>query len=212
MSRVGGLGSVVAYELAAAGVGELVLAHGGDIKYSDLNRQLLMTYERLGSSRFASATQRLHDLNPWLQISGKAENVSEANAEELVAQCDVVVSAAPLFPERFAMHDAAWRQGKPIVECAMFDCEATITTHIPGKTVCMHCLYPEDPPEWKREFPVFGAVSGTVACLGAMEAIKLIGGFGEPLANRMLRMDLRTIRFQTLSIEPRPDCAFCGGH
>ena len=40
ISRIGGLGGLVAYELAAAGVGRLILAHGGDLKPSDLNRQL----------------------------------------------------------------------------------------------------------------------------------------------------------------------------
>ena len=50
VSRCGGLGSVVAYELAAAGVGKLVLAHGGNVKPSDLNRQLLMTYDWFGQA------------------------------------------------------------------------------------------------------------------------------------------------------------------
>src|SRR5690606_21054587 len=51
VSRVGGLGSVVAYQLAAAGVGKLVLAHAGNVKPSDLNRQLLMTHDWLGKPR-----------------------------------------------------------------------------------------------------------------------------------------------------------------
>ena len=78
------------------------------------------------------------------------------------------------------MNRAAFEQGKPIVECAMYDMEYQITTMIPGETPCLRCLYPEDPPGWKRKFPVFGAVSGTVACLGAVEAIKLISGIGDP--------------------------------
>ena len=68
VSRVGGLGSLVAYELAAAGVGHLVLAHGGNIKHSDLNRQLLMTHDALGTGRTASAERRLRELNPHIKI------------------------------------------------------------------------------------------------------------------------------------------------
>src|SRR5690606_2579608 len=68
ISRCGGLGGVVAYELAAAGVGTLVLAHKGKIKHSDLNRQLLMTYDRLGKSRVNTAARRLKELNPNVQI------------------------------------------------------------------------------------------------------------------------------------------------
>ena len=65
------------------------------------------------------------------------------------------------------------------------------------------CLFPEKPPEWRREFPVFGAVSGTVGCLAAMEAVKVLGGFGEPLTNQLLTFDLRSMRFTKLVIEKR---------
>ena len=156
VSRVGGLGSVVAYELAAAGIGRLVLAHAGDIKPSDLNRQLLMTHDGLGSSRVESAQRRLKELNTRLEIVAVPENVTEENAAKLVGEVDLVVDCAPLFPERFAMNRQCIQQGKPLVDCAMYDCEFQITTILPGQTPCLACLFPEDPPAWRREFPVFG--------------------------------------------------------
>jgi len=211
VSRVGGLGSVVAYELAAAGIGKLVLAHAGDIKPSDLNRQLLMTHAALGSSRVQSAMQRLNDLNPRLEIEAIPENVTDKNASELVGKVDLVVDCSPLFKERFAMNRAAVEQGKPIVECAMYELQAQITTVIPGVTPCLTCLFKEHPPAWKRKFPVFGAVSGTVGCLGAMEAIKVISGLGDPLHGRILNMDLRSMDFRMLQIKRREDCPVCGG-
>jgi molybdopterin/thiamine biosynthesis adenylyltransferase len=97
VSRIGGLGSVVAYQLAAAGIGRLVIAHAGDIKPSDLNRQLLMTHDRLGTPRVESATQRLKELNPRLEVLAVPENVSEENAQRLVGEVDLVVDCAPLF-------------------------------------------------------------------------------------------------------------------
>lgn len=210
ISRVGGLGSVVAYELAAAGVGRLVLAHAGNIKPSDLNRQLLMTHDRLGTSRVDSARQRLLDLNPRLDIVTVPENISVDNADRLIRDVDVVVDCAPLFEERFAMNDAAVRHKKPLVECAMYDLEAHIFTVRPGQTPCVRCLYPDKPPAWKREFPVFGAVSGMVACLGAMEAIKILAGFGETLDGQMVTADLRTMRFRKFQLARNPNCATCG--
>lgn len=210
VSRVGGLGSVVAYELAAAGVGKLVLAHAGNIKPSDLNRQLLMTHDALGTSRVESAARRLGDLNPRLEVIAVPENMNADNAARLVDQVDLIVDCAPLFPERYEMNRQAVLQGKPIVECAMYDLEANITTVIPGETPCLACLYPDDPPAWKREFPVFGAVSGTVGCLAAMEAIKVIGGFGETLAGSLLTMDLRDMTFRKRRIERNPACRVCG--
>ena len=210
VSRVGGVGSVVAYELAAAGVGKLVLAHAGNVKPSDLNRQLLMTEDWIGKPRIESIKRRLLDLNPRLEIVYVAENVSEDNAADLVQQCDLIVDCAPLFPERFAMNRQAVLQNKPLVECAMYELEAHITTVIPSKSPCLQCIWPENPPTWKRQFPVFGAVSGTVACMGAMEAIKLIGGIGDPLSGRLVRMDLRDMEFQTMKVSRRPECEICG--
>ncbi len=210
VSRVGGLGSVVAYELAAAGIGKLVLAHAGNVKPSDLNRQLLMTYDWLGKPRVVSARQRLLDLNPNMEIVAIEENLSEDNAARIIEQVDLIVDCAPLFEERFAMNEQSVRQQKPIIECAMYEMEATLTTMIPGQTPCLACLHPEKPPVWKREFPVFGAVSGAVGCLAAMEAIKVLSGLGEPLAGRMLSYDLRDMTFRLSRIERRTGCAVCG--
>lgn len=215
ISRVGGLGSVVALELAAAGVGTLVLAHGGDIKPSDLNRQLLMTHAGLGTARIESVERRLKDLNPRLRTICVGENVSAANAGELVAQADLVVDCAPLFEERLALNAAAVAQGKPMVECAMYDMQAQITTLHPGRepepTPCLACLTPAPPPAWKREFPVFGAVSGTVGCMAAMEAIKVLAGLGQPLYGRQVTIDLGRVRFNEFTIERDPECEVCGG-
>lgn len=209
ISRVGGLGSVVAYELAAAGVGTLVLAHGGDIKPSDLNRQLLMTHEGLGTPRIDSIERRLKDLNPRLKTVCVGENITPQNAEELVGQADLVVDCAPLFEERLALNAACVAQGKPMVECAMYELQAHVTTLLPGRTACLACLTPEEPPAWRREFPVFGAVSGSVGCIGAMEAIKVLSGVGEPLAGRLLTYDLRDVRFHEVSVERDPACPVC---
>jgi len=209
ISRVGGLGSVVAYELAAAGVGKFVIAHAGNVKPSDLNRQLLMTHDWLGKPRVESAARRLKELNPRLEIVAVNENINEDNIAGLAEQVDLIADCAPLFPERYAMNREAVRQGKPLIECAMYDLEAQITTILPGKTPCLKCLYPQDPPAWKREFPVFGAVSGTVGCLAAMEAIKVLAGFGDPLAGELLTMDLRDMTFRKRAIQRNPDCELC---
>lgn len=209
VSRLGGVGGLVAYQLAAAGVGKLVLAHAGNVKPSDLNRQLLMTHSQLGKPRIESAERRLKELNPRLEIVAVAENINSENVQALAEQADVIVDCAPLFPERFAMNEAAVQQKKPLVECAMYELEAQITSIVPGQSPCLRCLYPEAPPSWTREFPVFGAVSGTIACMAAMEAIKILSGIGTPLVSRLVQVDLRDMNFQTLKLQRRPDCSCC---
>jgi molybdopterin/thiamine biosynthesis adenylyltransferase len=210
ISRCGGLGGVVAYELAAAGVGQLVLAHGGNVKPSDLNRQILMTHDWIGKPRVECAARRLRELNPQVEILAVAENVNEANAERLVNQTDVVVDCAPLFEERYLLNRESVRQRKPLVECSVYELEAHLTTLVPGRGPCLRCLYPEKSPAWKRQFPVFGAVPGTVGCLAAMEAIKLLAGFGQPLIEQMLTCDLLDMTFRKFQIRRDPHCSECG--
>ncbi|MCI0360122.1 MAG: HesA/MoeB/ThiF family protein [Planctomycetaceae bacterium] len=213
VSRIGGVGGSAALHLAAAGVGRLVIAHAGNLRLDDLNRQTLMTTDWIGKPRVESAERRLRELNPLVEIETVAENVSEANAAGLVARADLVVAAAPLFTERLLLNREAVRQRKPLVDCAMYDLEGRVMVVLPGQTACLACLYPEPPANWKREFPVFSAVSSTVGSLAAMEAIKLIARIGSAsggLAGRLLTFDLRDMSFRTIAIARRADCSVCG--
>jgi molybdopterin/thiamine biosynthesis adenylyltransferase len=210
ISRVGGLGSVVALELAAAGIGRLILAHAGDVEPSDFNRHLLITHDWLGKPRVEIMERRLKDLNPRLETLCVNENIHEGNVGPLVAEADLLVDCAPRFEERLLLNREAVRSGKPMVEAAMYELQAQLTTILPGRTPCLACRTPEVPPGWKRRFPVFGAVSGSVGCMAAMEVIKVLTGNGEPLAGKLLTYDLRDMSFRTLQIQQRPDCPVCG--
>jgi molybdopterin/thiamine biosynthesis adenylyltransferase len=94
-----------------------------------------------------------------------------------------------------------------MVECAMYDTSALLTTFIPGRTGCLRCLYPEEPMGWTRRFPVFGAVSGAVGCLAAMEAIKILAGFGNPLGGVLLTLELRDMSMHRHRIHRNPRCS-----
>ena len=209
ISRVGGVGGVAATSLAAAGVGRLILAHEGNVKQSDLNRQTLMTADWLGKPRVESASRRLKAFNPRLAVETVNENIGEDNVDRLVSSADLVIDAAPLFRERFLMNRAVVEQRKPMVDSAMFELEAQLTTILPGQTPCLTCIYPGDPPGWKRQFPVFGAVASMIGSLAAMEAIKVLSGLGEPLLGRLLVADLRDMTFRTVRLQKNIHCLVC---
>lgn len=211
VTRCGGLGGPLAYNLAAAGIGRLVIAHGGNVRASDLNRQILVTDDWVGRPRIASIVRRLREFNPRMVIDAVGENVSERNAADLVGRVDIVFDCAPLFEERFALNRQCVAQRKPMVEAAMFGTEGHVTTLLPGRTPCLACLYPETPTEWRRRFPVLGAVSALAAALAAMEGLKVLVGFGETLAGTLLHFDTRNMHFRRLSIARRPGCEVCGG-
>jgi molybdopterin/thiamine biosynthesis adenylyltransferase len=210
VSRVGGVGGAAALQLVAAGVGRVVLAHAGVLRPADLNRQVLMAHAGLGQSRVEQAARRLREFNPYVAVEAVGENISEHNVARLVGSVDLVVSCAPIFGERLLMNREAVAQNKPLVDCAMYELDVQMTTIVPGRTPCLACLVPREPAAWQRRFPVFGAVAGVAGSLGAMEAIKVLAGFGEPLLGRMLLGDLRTMHFHTVVVHRRPNCPVCG--
>jgi molybdopterin/thiamine biosynthesis adenylyltransferase len=110
------------------------------------------------------------------------------------------------------MHAEAVRQRKPLVMGAMYSTEGYVTTVVPGETPCLKCLYPVKPDYWTniKVFPAIGPGPIIVGSMCAMEAIKVISGFGKPLKNALWRFDLETCFVQTLKIRRRLDCEFCG--
>ena len=210
ISRCGGLGSPAAYSLAAAGIGKLVIAHGGNVKHSDLNRQILMTHDWLGKPRAESAECRLRELNPRLEIEAVNSNITEENAAELVGKADIVFDCAPLFEERFLMNRECVKQNVPMIEAAMYSMEGQVTTIIPKETPCLACIYPEYPPAWKREFPVFGAVSSLAAQIAVLEGIKLLTGLGDLLTGTILYYNTLTMECIRVPVSRNPDCPVCG--
>ena len=209
VSRVGGIGGPIAFALAAAGIGKLILVHAGNLRKDDLNRQILMQWEGLGKPRVASAAKTLAAFNPKVEVEIHNENFSETNAAALVSRADVVFASAPLFEERFLMNRECVRQNKAMVDCAMYSLEGHVMPIVPGETPCLACLFPETPPHWKRQFPVFGAVSALVANIGVMEGLKLIAGFGSASQGKMMLIDANRFNIRKIDVTRRVDCLVC---
>jgi len=210
VTGVGGLGGTAALYLAVAGVGRLILLRGGNLRLDDMNRQILMTDDWIDKPRVFKAKETLAAINPDIEIEAICEYVSPDNVDALVQRADIVLDCAHNFVERNLLNEACVRWGKPMVEAAMNDMEAYLTTIIPGLTPCLSCIFPEKPDWDKHGFGVLGAVSGTLACLTALEAIKLITGLGTPLLSQLLTMDLSRTEFAKRRPYHDPNCPVCG--
>lgn len=211
VSRVGGLGGPLALSLAAAGVGRIILAHGGELRPDDLNRQILMTHEGIEGARHVQAADTLKRFNRDLEIESIGQNVSEKNISGLVEQADIVFSCAPLFEERLLMNREAINQHKFFVDGAMCSMEGHVLAVDPGKSACLGCLVKEPPAYWKRRFPVIGAVSAMVAQIAALEGIKLLTRFAEPAIDRMIHVDAKCMRMKKVRLVRDVDCHHCSG-
>ena len=211
VTRCGGLGGPVALYLAMAGFGKLLLSHSGNLTWSNLNRQILMRNDHVGKPRVDCLPDLFHRLHPECEVVAIAEDASEENALDLVSQVDVVLDCPPSFEERYALNKACVELGKPMIEAAMYGMEGNLTTIVPGETPCLTCLVPEKPDWWETYgFPVLGAVSAALGCLAAVEAVKIVTGFGEPLKGQMLSYDADAMEFLKFPVQRRPDCPVCG--
>ena len=214
----GGLGSPVALYLAAAGVGRIGLVDHDVVDRSNLQRQILHTEERIGTSKVESARTALNALNPDVDIRVHDAYLSSGNVDEIFADYDLVIDGADNFPTRYLVNDACIKHGIPNVHGAVFRFEGQVTVFWPGRTQdpgpCYRCLYPEPPPPELApscaEAGVLGVLPGVIGLLQAIEAVKLILGVGEPLVGRLLYFDALRTSFSELRMDRDPACTYCG--
>jgi adenylyltransferase/sulfurtransferase len=210
---VGGLGSPAALYLAAAGVGTLGVVDFDEVEISNLQRQIAHHVHDLGRPKVDSAAQAIADINPDVQVVRHREGLSTANALEIVACYDVIMSTCDNFPTRYLVNDACVLTGRPMVEGSVFRFDGQVTVFVPGQG-CYRCLYPEPPPPGTlpsaAESGLLGVLPGIVGTIQALETIKLLLGIGTSLVGRLLVFDALTTEFRTLRIRRNPSCPVCG--
>ncbi len=213
----GGLGSPAAYYLAAAGVGHLTLVDDDEVDLSNLQRQILHTSDRVGVNKALSGQTTLQALNPLVQIEPLAQRLSDADLDRLMPQHDLVLDCTDNFATRHAINRAAVRHRVPIVSGAgiRFSGQISVYDLRDDQAPCYHCLFPEadDVQELRcATTGVLGPLVGMVGCIQAAEALKVLGGFGEPLVGRLLSVDALTMQWHTVRFRKDPQCLVCGSH
>jgi adenylyltransferase/sulfurtransferase len=210
----GGLGSPVAFYLAAAGVGTIGIIDHDVVDMSNLQRQILHTNDRVGMPKVESAQKTLNALNPDVKILGFNERLSSENVMRVIKDFDVIVNGCDNFPTRYLINDACVMAQKPLVDGSIFQFEGQATVFYPGRGPCYRCLFPEPPPPGAApscaEAGVLGVLPGLVGCVQAVEAMKLILGAGRPLIGRMLHFDTLSSEVRVLKLRRDPHCLVCG--
>jgi molybdopterin/thiamine biosynthesis adenylyltransferase len=210
IAGVGGLGGTAALYLAIAGIGKLIFVHSGALTLSNLNRQILMKNAHIGESRVVQAKKSIREINPEVDIEIYDERVTEQNMQKLLHGPQIALSARPNFAERRILNKACVEKGIPMVEAAMNGMEGYLFNVIPKAASCTHCVYPEVDPAWEEfGFPVLGAVSGMLGCMMALEAIKLLTGYGRPLLSQMLVFNTLDMEFKKVKIPRDEQCEVC---
>jgi molybdopterin/thiamine biosynthesis adenylyltransferase len=206
----GGLGSPLLLYLAAAGVGTLGIVDEDKVALSNLQRQVIFATEDIGREKADRAAAAVRRLNPHVAVEAHPHRLAPENALDLIARYDIVADGSDNFATRYLVSDACYFARKPLVTAALGTFDGSLTTiraHERGRdgepNPTYRCLFPEPPPPGTvpacAEAGILGALPGVLGALMALEVIREIVGFGEGLVRRLLMIDARSLRFETLS-------------
>jgi adenylyltransferase/sulfurtransferase len=206
----GGLGAPVLLYLAAAGVGSLGIVDDDAVSLSNLQRQVIHATPDIGVRKVDSAEAAIVRLNPHVAVETHMTRLDRNNALDLISKYDVVADGSDNFATRYLVSDACYFAKKPLVTAAVGTFDGSLTTlrahetHADGtRNPTYRCLFPEPPPPGTvpacAEAGILGALPGILGSMMALEVIREIVGFGEGLVGRLLMVDAREWRFETLS-------------
>jgi molybdopterin-synthase adenylyltransferase len=206
----GGLGAPVLLYLAAAGIGTLGIVDDDVVALSNLQRQVIHGTPDVGIPKVESAAATIRRLNPHVAVELHHARLTAQNALALIGDYDLVADGSDNFATRYLVSDACYFAGKPLITAALGPFDGTLTTiraHERGADGKLNptyrCLFPEPPPPGTvpacAEAGMLGALAGMVGAMAALEAIREIVGFGEGLVGRLVMLDARAMRFETLT-------------
>ena len=211
----GGLGSPAAFYLAAAGIGTLGIVDPDRVELSNLQRQILHATRDIGRLKTESASRKLRELNPEVDVKTYSVRFENSNAAEIAADYDFIVDGSDNFETKFLVNDIAIRLGVPFSHAGIVRLQGQTMTVLPGKTACYRCLFDAPPPPEEilncQQSGILGAVAGTIGTIQATEAIKYVAGFEEGLlTDRLLTYDARMLKFRIVEISKKMQCTGCG--
>ena len=210
---LGGLGAPVALYLAAAGVGTLVLADHDQVELTNLQRQIIHQTSDVGRAKVQSAADSVERINPGVRTMLLEQALAGTALVEVIAGVDLVIDCCDNFATRQAVNAACVAQRRPLVSGAAIRLEGQLSVFDPRRedSPCYQCLYGsgEETALSCSEAGVLGPLVGVVGSLQALEAIKLLAGFGEPLVGRLLLVDALGSRFREMRVHRDPACPCC---
>lgn len=210
----GGLGCPAALYLAAAGIGQIVVADGDHVDLTNLQRQIAHRTASVGETKVASLQYTVAELNPSVRLTAMAQHADDALLDEQVPLADVVLDCTDHFTIRQQINRACVRHRKPLVSGAAlrFDGQITSFDFRRDDSPCYACVFPPDTPPEEVSCSTMGVFSPTVGLIGTMqaaEALKLITGVGSTLTRRLMMLDSLHMQWNEIRISRQDDCTVC---
>jgi adenylyltransferase/sulfurtransferase len=211
----GGLGSPILTQLASMGVGSVRVVDRDVVEISNLQRQHLYGVRQVGLPKVEAAMDRLHQINPFIEVEPVPLTVTHANAERIIEGVDIVVDALDSMAARYAVNRACQRTGTPFIHGAVIMQVGTASTIIPGETACLECFQGGVDDADLPSCAVLGvhpSIISLIASVQVSETIRLLLGEPPVLANKLLFADLNELSFEKVQLAKAENCKVCSGY
>ncbi|PWC16099.1 molybdopterin-synthase adenylyltransferase MoeB [Brenneria corticis] len=211
---LGGLGCAAAQYLAAAGIGHLTLLDFDQVSLSNLQRQVLHRDDRIGMPKVDSARIALAEINPHLSLDTVNANLDDAALSALAEKHQAIVDCTDNVAIRDRLNRIGFQLKKPLISGAAIRMEGQISvfTYRPDEPCyrCLSRLFGENALTC-AEAGVMSPLVGAIGSLQALEAIKLLTGYGQVISGRLLIFDAMTMQFREIKLPKHPACPVCNG-
>ena len=181
---------------------------------SNLQRQIIHDQRSLDVAKVESAARRIRAINPDTEVRTVAAKLEGSDLLQAVKQADVVLDGTDNFAARFAINAACVAAGTPLVSGAAIRLEGQIAVFDPrqDESPCYQCLYADaaDGALNCAENGVASPLVGIVGSVQAMEAMKLLAGFGDTLTGFVLYLDAKRMEWRKLKLGRNAGCPTCG--
>ena len=212
----GGLGATASLYLTTAGIGKIYINDFDKVDATNLPRQILFRPNDVGRHKAEAAAQSLREWNPEAVIIPLPERLSEHALQETVRDVDVVLDCSDNFATRWLLNKTCFSEHRALISGAAIRLEGQLTLfrhdrQTPGEG-CYRCLYSEHDENLEdcAGQGILASVAGTIGCMMATEAIKLLSGIESDLAGKLWTYDAASADTRLIRIPKQADCPVCG--
>ena len=212
----GGIGCPAIQYLAAAGVGSISVVDDDVVSLSNLQRQVLYSETQIGEAKVDAAQAAVARLNPDVQFHAIKQRIGHATSAKILHNVDVVIDGSDNFATRLIVNDLCLAARVPLVSAAIGQFHGqigTFTGWLPDRP-CYRCFVgdahdPDDCDDCATQ-GVLGAMCGLMGSFAAMEAIRVLTGFGDDATGKLHIFDGMTPSMRSIKLPKDPACSSCG--
>jgi molybdopterin/thiamine biosynthesis adenylyltransferase/rhodanese-related sulfurtransferase len=189
----GGLGSPIAVQLAASGIGKIHLVDFDSIDISNLHRQVFYSLEDVGKSKSKFLSEFIKKRAPFTEVTFTNSPITKENVFEFIKNVDIVIDGTDSLPTKYLLNDACVIKNKPLIYGSLYKFDGYVSSfNVEQKDGIFSANLRDAFPKMATDVPnceeagTLNSIVSLIASQQVNEVLKLVTGIGKPLTNELL--------------------------